>query len=209
LCERKANINAQNRDGRSPLHFAVSRGHLDVVNFLCTQAGIHVGLKNILGQTPLLIACAKGHMSVVVPLLKHSNQPETFINEATTDTGWTPLHAAVNNKHIGIAVALIKAGARFDIKDKESKTAIDLIHFADVRSYQQALSNNKDALEKEINTIKNDVRAVLARLQNALQNSDDSLEMNVNQEQNNANQMVALLRLQNKRKTNGLQAQAL
>jgi ankyrin repeat protein len=194
LCERKANINIRNRDGKSPLHFAASRGHLDIVSFLCAQDGISVGLKNILGQTPLLIACAKGHISVAVKLLKDSNQPETFMNEATTDTGWTPLHAAINNKHIGIALALIKAGARLDIKDKEGKTAVDSINFAEMGSYQQVLSNNKEALEKEIDKIKNDMRAVLARLQNALQKSDDSLEMNVNQEQKNADQIVALLK---------------
>ena len=45
---------------------------------------------------------------------------------ATDVNGWTPLHHALAEGHGEVAIALIEAGANYDVKDSEGKTALQV-----------------------------------------------------------------------------------
>jgi len=52
----KANVNAQNEDGDTPLIHAINSGDYDIVKLLLDQPGIEVNAKNDAGHTPLIHA---------------------------------------------------------------------------------------------------------------------------------------------------------
>lgn len=66
-----ANINTRDfRGGWTPLHYAVSLGNLELVEFL-VEHGANINAKDINGVTPLHIAAKNGHFSIVKFLVKH------------------------------------------------------------------------------------------------------------------------------------------
>lgn len=52
------------KDGLTPLHLAVSRGNLSMVEYLTSQEGIDLFLKDKLERTPLELALHIGHPKV-------------------------------------------------------------------------------------------------------------------------------------------------
>lgn len=65
--DQKCNVNERDFDGASPLHYAASLGHIEVVRWLLTQGGAKVTLDN-LGGSPLHNAAEVGHLKVPVYL---------------------------------------------------------------------------------------------------------------------------------------------
>ena len=70
LLEHGAEINVQNRVGRTPLHRASFNGALEVVRLLL-EHGADVEAKNIVGGTALQEAAERGHDAVVELLLEY------------------------------------------------------------------------------------------------------------------------------------------
>ena len=70
LLEHGADINAQNRVGRTPLHRASFNGALEAVRLLL-EHGADVEAKNIVGETALQEAADRGHDNVVKLLREH------------------------------------------------------------------------------------------------------------------------------------------
>ena len=70
LLEHGADINVQNRVGRTPLHRASFNGALEVVRLLL-EHGADVEAKNIVGETALQEAADRGHDNVVKLLREH------------------------------------------------------------------------------------------------------------------------------------------
>ena len=66
------NVNVKDNDGRTPLVWAVSKVHLDIVSFLIHN-GADVNAKDNAGLTPLMIA---GRHPDVVALLKQHGAKE-------------------------------------------------------------------------------------------------------------------------------------
>ena len=60
----------KDNDGRSPLHWAASYGHKNVVELLLANKA-EVNAKDNHGQTPLHVAAAEGHKDVVELLRQH------------------------------------------------------------------------------------------------------------------------------------------
>ena len=67
-------INAQNKEGDTPLHIALTNKHNDMVMTLINTNGIKVNIKNNSGKTPL---------DLVLPLLQNTSlgQCATEINK--------------------------------------------------------------------------------------------------------------------------------
>ena len=78
LIENGADINHQDRNGWSALHFAVQEKHVQVVNNLLTN-GAAVDLKDTYGNTPLWRATfdARGHYDIVLILAHHGANPHS------------------------------------------------------------------------------------------------------------------------------------
>jgi ankyrin repeat protein len=57
------------KDGWTPLHLAVSHGHLDIVKALLAMEGIDVKVKEDNHQIPLHLAVSNGHLDIVKVLV--------------------------------------------------------------------------------------------------------------------------------------------
>ena len=92
LAADKNVVQARDRDGQTPLHWAVLNDQLPLTSFWL-QAGASPAATNFAGQTPLHIAATKG-LTEQVRLLLAANAP-TDIRDTN---GWTQLDAAIQAK---------------------------------------------------------------------------------------------------------------
>ena len=91
----------KDNDGRSPLHWAASHGHKNVVELLLANKA-ELNAKDNNGGTPLLYATAGGRGDVVQLLL--ANKAEV---NAKDKGGMTPLHWAASMGHKDMAELLL------------------------------------------------------------------------------------------------------
>jgi len=65
------NINSQDEKGRTALHLAIEKNHVESVYILLDE-GACANVRDIWGNTPLTIAAKKGHSLCIRALLFHS-----------------------------------------------------------------------------------------------------------------------------------------
>lgn len=114
-------VAAETVGGDSPLMYAVTFGHLDVVNILLnSSAGVHRSTRS--GVGPLHSAAYYGNPDVVHRLL----QAGVDVASQAKD-GSTPLHWAISTGHTEIVRILLEAGSDATVETKEGKwTALHL-----------------------------------------------------------------------------------
>jgi ankyrin repeat protein len=145
LLRQKADVNAQQIDGTSALHWAVESNDLELVDLL-VRNGAKPGAANKAGATPLLLATENGNAVMIERLLvagADANTPLTKtsdtalmmaartgkasavkvlldhgaqVNAKETWGGTTALMWAVSEKHPGVAKMLIDRGADVNAK---------------------------------------------------------------------------------------------
>jgi ankyrin repeat protein len=86
----------------TPLHWAASNGHLELVTLLIIHGADVSGVRHD-GWTPLHEATAKGHLEIVKLLLSYG----AHVSVASNDR-WTPLHEAVRGSHLEIVKLLLE-----------------------------------------------------------------------------------------------------
>jgi len=106
LLDRKAPVDAQDKDGSTPLRIAAFIGNKGVVRTLL-EAGANPNLAEKTGLTPLMYASAAGRVEVVKLLLARGADPSK-----ATRQGISALQQATLNKHPAIATLLKQAGAK-------------------------------------------------------------------------------------------------
>ncbi|CAG8803830.1 8724_t:CDS:2, partial [Cetraspora pellucida] len=112
--------NEVSSSGLTPLHYAASRGHTDIVQWLVTDAGAIIDLEDQTGETALLKASYNGHVSIVAWLLKSSANVEQKDND-----GWTALHNASSQGHLLIVKYLLEnSNANVDVKSNKGHTPL-------------------------------------------------------------------------------------
>lgn len=109
LRDKGANINAQDRQGCTPLHWAVSKGNRLTMRFFLSICSPNPNIRDHKGQTPLHIAALRGDHHSVSILLEYSKIPVDI--NATTTTGWTTLSLAVKSGSKSAVEALLNHGA--------------------------------------------------------------------------------------------------
>lgn len=109
LLAKKADPNAAEPDGTTPLHWAARNGDAALVDRLL-RAGASAKTANRYGVTPIAIACETGSAAVVERLLKSGVSANT-----TGPLGETALHTCARGGHTAAAKILIAGGALIDV----------------------------------------------------------------------------------------------
>jgi uncharacterized protein len=116
LLVAKANVNAKNRFGDTPLMAAALNGHLEIVRKLRTQ-GADLEPR---GWTPLIYAATGGHDDVATYLLDQGAN----IN-AQSPNGTTALMMAVREAHASTFDLLLRRGADVQHRNENGVSALD------------------------------------------------------------------------------------
>jgi ankyrin repeat protein len=132
LKQDKTLINALDKDGRAPLHWAALYGQTKVMELLLADKA-DVNLLDGYGFTPLHWATTFNKRGAVGLLL--ANKADTNIKVAKY--GWTPLRLAVIHGHMAAAEGLLNGGANPNVKDDEN---IPLLHQAVIRGKAEMVS---------------------------------------------------------------------
>ncbi|KAK4088766.1 hypothetical protein PCL_02957 [Purpureocillium lilacinum] len=131
LLQRGADVNEKNGSGQTALHFVASKKNMDVARLLlAAKPPASTRVRDRRGQYPIHRAAAVGSVPMTTLLLRNRSP----LNP-TDGEGFTPLHHAVAEGHGDVAVALLKEGADFTIRNSADELALDLAPDKEVRLY--------------------------------------------------------------------------
>jgi len=164
LIDHGAAVDAADKYGAGPLHYAVRYGQNEMAEMLMAR-GADAGRTDGAGRRALHYAARFGHEDTVKFLLINDTQVNT-----RDKWGWTPLHLAARGAHKSVAVSLLEAGARTDIADIRGRIPLDMTRSREVAELLRKHSDEKDSSTniKDTNSDKSyvilersDVRAVI------------------------------------------------
>jgi ankyrin repeat protein len=118
LISNGADVNTKDGNGYTPLHWAASNGHREVVEFLLACKA-DVNAKSNSGDTPLHVAAAKGYKPEVELLL--GNQADVNVKD---NKGYAPLHYAVLGRQRDVVELLLEKHAEVNARDSNGKTPL-------------------------------------------------------------------------------------
>jgi len=112
LISQRADVNAPEVDGTTPLHWAVHHGDLELTQRLI-RAGAKVNVKNEFGSTPMAEAAILGRADLLETLLKAGADVES----ANAD-GQTALMVVARSGRVDAARLLLKYGAQVNAVER-------------------------------------------------------------------------------------------
>jgi uncharacterized protein len=112
LIGQRADVNATEADGTTPLHWAVHRGDLDLAQRLI-RAGAKVNVKNDYGSTPMSEAAILGRADLLETLLKAGADVES-----PNADGQTALMIVARTSRVDAARLLISHGAKVNAVER-------------------------------------------------------------------------------------------
>ncbi|CAI7636252.1 unnamed protein product [Penicillium pancosmium] len=118
ILERKAGVNRQDANGRTPLSFAAENGHYAVAHLLLKWKA-DIDCKDVNGSTPLSMAAENGHDTVVKLLLEWRALPDRPVQN-----GLTPLLKAALDGHYAVVKLLLEWKADVNRKDTIGRTPL-------------------------------------------------------------------------------------
>jgi uncharacterized protein len=111
LLKTRADVNAPQTDGATPLHWAAYLEDAETTALLI-RAGAKVDTRNNYGVTPLSLAAGNGNAAIIDQLLKGGADPNDAVR-----AGETPLMLAARTGKADAVNALLGAGAKVDAKE--------------------------------------------------------------------------------------------
>jgi hypothetical protein len=118
IAKRPRDVNDRGGGKVTPLHVAVSAGHLDILSLLVDH-GADVDGRDRLGQTPLHRASSNGKVEAGQCLLDCGADIKARDNDR-----WTPLFHAAFQGHLEFTRMLIERGAEIDARDTLGTTPL-------------------------------------------------------------------------------------
>lgn len=118
--EKKADLNAMDNYGYTPLKRAVDSGHLEAVKALL-QGGANPNVKDRDGSTVLLLAAQSAQKDIVEALLAAKADAN-----AKNSAGQTSLHLAVMMGNIEVTESLLAGGAEVNATTAGGQTALGM-----------------------------------------------------------------------------------
>ena len=111
LIEKKADVNAAEPDGTTPVDWAVRQNDSEMVDRLI-RAGADVKVANRYGVSPLSLACVNGSAGMIEKLLSAGADPNAAGNE-----GETPLMTIARTGNVDAAKVLLDHRAKVDARE--------------------------------------------------------------------------------------------
>lgn len=133
------NLELQDPEGRSALHWAALNGSLPICKLLLSQE-VDINLRDKRGRTPLLCACLGEHVEVTRALVESGAD----INAGDGD-GNSPLHHAAISDNGSLVSFLIASGATQLSRNGEGKTPRDVAGVNTLRLFRSAPRMQKSA----------------------------------------------------------------
>ena len=106
------------------LIFATCQGKTEVAKHLIQSDACNVNAQNILGNTALIFAASWGHTEIVKLILQ---KDRSSIDVQGVEYKKTALMWACQSGNAAVIELLIRSGANLDLKDKDNKTAFQLL----------------------------------------------------------------------------------
>jgi ankyrin repeat protein len=100
----KLDVNVQDKDGWTPLHYATQKLHIEAIELLTMQPNLDVNCKNASGLAPLHMVARMGNVELFRMFLQF---PKIDVNVADNG-GWTSLHFAAKGGAKKIVELLLK-----------------------------------------------------------------------------------------------------
>ncbi|KAM4725704.1 histone-lysine N-methyltransferase EHMT2 isoform 2-T2 [Anableps anableps] len=125
LIQAGAQVDAKDKDLRTPLLEAVINNHVDVARYLIQNGACVYHIEED-GYTGLHHAAKLGNLEIVNMLLETG---QVDVN-AQDNGGWTPIIWAAEHKHVKVIKSLLNRGADVSIKDKELNVCLHWAAYA-------------------------------------------------------------------------------
>ncbi|XP_063231947.1 uncharacterized protein LOC134536217 [Bacillus rossius redtenbacheri] len=112
-------LNAQEKEGKTPLFIAAEFNHLEVIQYLA-EKGADVNICSRDGYSPLYVALLKGNMEIV-----HFLKDKALVDTGTSN-GWTLMHTAATNGHLNVIEHLKTIDADVNACNKYGQTPLHI-----------------------------------------------------------------------------------
>ncbi|XP_047512406.1 L-asparaginase 1 isoform X1 [Pieris napi] len=136
MLDMGADVNAQNTEGRTVLHEAITKGNIHIIEYLLKN-GANVHLKTRCGESPLLTAISYDNHAIIKLLMQCGAQLTSvdvkLLSELLCVAAKTGIVAKFESLKIG--------GADFNIKDEMGQTAL----------HKAVICNNPDIVQYLLN----------------------------------------------------------
>ena len=167
LIKEGAHVNVKDNYQLTALYWASRWGHCSVVKTLCA-AGADTNVPDHWGLTPLMGAASKGSDEVVCELIRAG----ASVNVAASSkwygglaAGSTALHFAAEYNSIKCGVLLMEAGANMIVRNKDSKSPLDLASDNFQQTVRQAQSFSTKRIVAVIGNAEHGKSTLIAALQ--------------------------------------------
>ena len=139
------NINYQDENGYTALHYACDEGNLKIVDILL-NANCDPNIKNNLNQTPLHLSTQRGYFDITKKLIESGAK----LNIEDSENNY-PIHFICKNNYIELLKYILTKSIQINCKNKYGKTPRDLTTNSEIINIlDNYIKKNKDKLNNKI-----------------------------------------------------------